>query len=300
MNLGALKTAVTSKMGRQVLKIQKHSPVILFVTGAVGFGATVVLAASATLKLEGILDEHHDYVEKIETAKTDMPDVYSEDDAKKDSVKLHVQTGVKIAKLYTPAFLIGVASLAAFTGAHVVLNRRYAGVVAAYAVLDTTFKGYQERVKEKYGEAAHLELKHDMVDHNVVDADGKITGVVKSPRSKSDVSEYARYFDASSTQWQRFPSYNAVFLRAQQNWANDLLKSRGHVWLNEVYQMLGFEHTKAGAQVGWVLDDGQNDGYIDFGVFSGHNDGVSMAFVDGSEGSIKLDFNVDGVILDKI
>ena len=110
---------------------------------------------------------------------------------------------------------------------------------------------------------------------------------------KPDNSIYARFFDETSTNWQRTQGYNQFFIQAQQNYANDLLKSRGHVFLNEVYDMLGLERSKAGAVVGWVKGNGDN--YIDFGVFQG-DEWNAMRFVTGDERSILLDFNVDGVV----
>ena len=91
-----------------------------------------------------------------------------------------------------------------------------------------------------------------------------------------------------------------MFLRKQQEWANELLKSRGHVFLNEVYDMLGIPRTKSGQIVGWVYNsnDEYSDNYIDFGVYDGG--ARSRAFVNGYEKAILLDFNVDGVIYDLI
>jgi hypothetical protein len=64
--------------------------------------------------------------------------------------------------------------------------------------------------------------------------------------------------------------------------------------------MLGIDRSKAGSVVGWVITkEGTGDNFIDFGVFDGDNP-RARDFVNGREGSILLDFNVDGVIYDKI
>lgn len=76
---------------------------------------------------------------------------------------------------------------------------------------------------------------------------------------------------------------------------NDLLQVRGHVFLNEAYDALGLERSKEGAVVGWVLDY-NGDNFIDFGIYTKEN----ARFVNGDERAVLLDFNVDGVIFDKI
>jgi hypothetical protein len=88
---------------------------------------------------------------------------------------------------------------------------------------------------------------------------------------------------------------NRLFVTCQQNYLNHVLQVRGHVFLNEAYDALGLERSTAGAVVGWVMGD-NGDNYIDFGIFEAQN----ARFVNGSERSILLDFNVDGVIYDKI
>ena len=51
------------------------------------------------------------------------------------------------------------------------------------------------------------------------------------------------------------------------------------------------------AVVGWVLGNGDN--CIDFGIWDSANE-KARDFVNGREGAILLDFNVDGVIYDLI
>jgi hypothetical protein len=64
--------------------------------------------------------------------------------------------------------------------------------------------------------------------------------------------------------------------------------------------MLGVPRSKAGSVVGWIITGNVTDAYVDFGVWNNDADHNVRDFVNGREGSILLDFNVDGVIYDKI
>ena len=89
-----------------------------------------------------------------------------------------------------------------------------------------------------------------------------------------------------------------MFLLRQQNYANDLLKSKGHLFLNEVYDMIGIPRTKAGQVVGWIYDEKNpvGDNFVDFGIIDIHKE-RNRAFMNGYEKNVLLDFNVDGNIL---
>jgi hypothetical protein len=285
---------VTRQIAHSTLLAQKNSPGVLFGVGVVGMIGTTVLACRATLKLEEVLDES---AGKISQAKNlDHPD-YSEMDRKKDLSVIKVQTGVKIVKLYTPAIIVGGISIAALTQSHNILNRRNAALTAAYAALEKGFDEYRQRVIERYGEEQDQHFRYG-TQQVEIEENGKKKVVTRV--SQNDPSIYARFFDQGSPSWSKEPEYNLIFLKCQQNYANDLLRARGHVFLNEVYDMLGIPRSKAGAVVGWLLTpDGQTDNYINFGVFDDKSE-AARDFVNGFEGAILLDFNVDGVIYDRI
>ena len=299
MNLKTVSNFVTSKAARQILTVRKHSPVLLFAAGTVGVVTAAVLACRATLKLDGVLDEFEDTMDLV--ANVNSPK-YSEDDRKQDSIKVYVKTGLRIAQLYGPSVVIGGLSIAALTGSHVILSKRYAGAAAAYALIDKGFRQYRERVVEKYGATTDRELRYGALEREIVEErkDGSLkTKIVKDvvPSNAGDI--YARCFDESCRSWNgNHPFSNQFYVQAQQNYANDMLKARGHLFLNEVYDMLGFPHTKEGAIVGWLLG-GDGDNYVDFGVFEGDRHS-GMRFVLGHTDAIWLDFNVDGIIYDKI
>ena len=288
--------AISQKLARTALLAQKSSPEVLLAAGIVGMVGSTVLACRATLKMDTVLD---DTKEKLNTAKTlEHPD-YSERDRHRDISLIYYQTGIKVVKLYTPAIVLGGLSIYALTRSHSAMAKRAAALTAAYGALEKGFDEYRGRVIEKYGEEEDRNLRYGSQQIEVEDPkSGKKKTVTRV--GKGDPSIYARFFDVSSSSWNKEPEYNLMFLQCQQNYANDKLHARGHVFLNEVYDMLGLERSKAGAVVGWILSkNGETDNYIDFGVFKGETQSA-RDFVNGFEGSILLDFNVDGVIYDKI
>jgi hypothetical protein len=300
MKLEAVKSVVTSKVGRQVLLAKKNSPAILFVGGVVGVVGATVLACKATLQLEETLEESNQLADKAKEILERDLESYSESEYKRDLVLIKIQSASKVARLYGPAFLVGSLSIAALTGSHITLTRRNAGLMAAYSALDKGFRQYRDRVREELGDEKDLEFRHGTatVEEKVEAKDGS-TKTVKHTTVPSDMpSMYARFFDETSPDWRREPEYNRFFLSCQQNWCNELLRMRGHLFLNEVYDRLGISRTKAGAVVGWVISD-EGDNFVDFGIFDGDN-WKKRQFVNGDERSILLDFNVDGVIWDLI
>lgn len=307
MDFTSIRNAVTSRMGGQILQARKHSPVILFAAGVVGISATIVMASRATLRAQSVMEKHKHAVETASALYNDpqyndlkQGEQYTSKDYKRDLAVIYTGTLVNLTKMYGPALVLGLASVAALTGSHIVLTKRYAGATAAYAAMHKGFQEYRKRVLDQYGEDKDNELRYGLVDKTIVEetAQGPVTKTIKALDNKN-VSIYARVFDkASSKSWQREHGYNQFFIQCQQNYANDLLKARGHVFLNEVYDMLGLDRTSAGQLVGWVLGD-CGDGYIDFGVFSGDRY-MGQEFVNGNERSIVLDFNVTGVVYDQI
>ncbi len=291
-----IPAAVTLKVARTALVLQKNSPSILFGVGVVGVVATAVLASKATLEVEGVLEEHDTNLERIVKAKTLKE--YSEEAARRDKILVFAKTTSSLVKLYGPTVISGIITIACLTKSHNILSDRNAGLAAAYAIVDKGFKEYRKRVEKEFGTEKDLEFLHGVEEREYIEEgkQGHKVVVEKVARREGFPSVYAKFFDEVNPSWQRNPDYNYVFIKARQQYANDMLKSRGHVFLNEVYDMLGMERTSAGAVVGWVLGNG--DDYIDFGMYDDRP--AARDFVNGREPSILLDFNVDGVVYDKI
>lgn len=283
---------ISQKLGRQVLIAQKNSPKILFVVGIAGVVTSTVLACRATLKLDNKLTDFRKDVDVLKDKEKRIgANGYTQNDHNKAIVVTYSKNSFEIVKLYAPSVVIGGISIAALTTSHVTLTRRNTALTAAYSAVQASYEAYRERVKKEIGETKELDIYHAVEKHET-EIDGKLKTIKAADPNKW--SPYARFFDETSPNWTKFPEQNRLFVQCQQNYLNDTLHARGHVFLNEAYEALGLPHSKAGAVVGWVVGNGDN--YIDFGIFDAYN----AQFVNGFERTILLDFNVDGVIWDKI
>lgn len=295
---------VTRKFNRVGFALKKHSPEILLATGIVGVVASAVMACKATTKAGAILEEAKKNIDDIHRCEEEFALAhYSKEDAKKDLAIVYAQTGLKFAKTYGPAIILGALSITSILASHDLLRKRNVALAAAYATVDNGFKEYRSRVVERFGKELDKELKYNIkakeVEEVVVGDDGKET-VVKQTVTIADVndySDYARVFDESCIGWEKDAEHNLYFLKVQQEYANQKLKAQGYLYLNDVYDMLGIPRTKAGQIVGWVYDEKNpvGDNYVDFGVYDITRERV-RAFINGYERNIILEFNVDGDI----
>lgn len=298
-----LKLKATRLISGAQYQIKKHSPEILLVAGLAGTVVGTVLACKATTKVNQIMEDKEKALKDVHTCLEDEAIDYTEEDSKKDTTIIYTQTGLRLIKLYAPAVGVTLLSFSSIIAGHKIMKKRNIALAAAYAIVDKSFKKYRENVIEKFGEGVDQELRFNLKSKEVKkkDENGKtiketLNYVDPDGNPLDHISEYARFFDAASRNFEKDPEYNMMFLRRQQDWANEVLKSRGHLFLNEVYDMLDIPRSKAGQIVGWVYDKNntRGDNYVDFGLYQGNE--ANRRFVNGLEYNILLDFNVDGPI----
>lgn len=307
MKMNELVKSATRMVHKVGFKLKKHSPEILVVTGVTGVVVSSVMACKATTKAGDILAAHNREMDKIHRASALKTPEYTAEDVKKDTFIAYAQTAVKFIKLYGPSVTLGVTSITCILGGHNMLRKRNVALAAAYTAVDKGFKEYRGRVVERFGEELDKELRYGIKAKEFVetttDSKGKEKTVTKTVNvaDPNEYSDYARVFDNGSYGWSKDAESNLIFLKQQQNWANEVLQSKGHLFLNEVYDMLNIPRTKAGQVVGWIYDKEHptGDNFVDFGIYN-LNIEKARDFVNGYERSIVLDFNVDGPILDLI
>lgn len=303
-NKTEIMKSVNGVASKTVMKLKKHSPEILVMAGIAGTVVSAVLACKATTKVAEILDETKGTLDTIhegmETGAINGQE-YTTEDGKKDTVVVYAQTGMKLAKLYAPAIILGTLSITSILASNNILRKRNVALGAAYAAIDKSFKEYRGRVIERFGEQVDTELKYGIkakkFEEIEVDPETgkekkvKKTVMVADPNLQSD---YAVYFDSKSRNYETNPDYNRMFLKAQQAFANDKLQTRGHLFLNEVLDDLDLPRTPAGQIVGWTKDG--PDGYVNFRIVE-----VERETEDGRhEPALLLDFNVEGNIWEKM
>lgn len=302
MNLSVVKNVFLNRFPNQLHFLLSHKSEIMTGIGIISGVATTAVACRATLKMVDVVDVVKANLTGIQLAKNhaeefDDPDSYTEEDARSDTIKVYAQAVGKAGRLYGPVVLLGAVSIGCIIGGHNVLRKENAALAAAFTGVTEAFRRYRDRIESTYGKDKETEfyLGAEKVAIETTGENGKTKKESILVVNPNDVSQYARFFDEQNPQFSKDPAKNLMFLRSQQNWANEKLKDRGHLFLNEVYDMLGLPRSQAGQYVGWV--EGHGDDFVDFGLYLGVHQATND-FVNGFRERVLLDFNVDGAIDD--
>lgn len=283
-----------------LLKLQKYIPEICMGVGAACVILGSVESCKATLNVEDILDDARKTLDEVhKIAEEEHKD---EKEVRKAVAKTYLHTGWRLAKNYSKGISLTMLGLASCFYGFGTLNGRYVGSVAAYNGLKETYDRLNRGVIDKYGKDARDEILYGVtreeVEYEEVDDEGntKVRKAKKARVMPEGYSGNAVIFDSSNPNWTKNANYNLMFLRGVENYINDLLNSRGHVFLNDVFDALGMRRTPDGAIKGWVK--GYGDGYISFGIDweDGEKHPSVRRFLNGLEPSVWLDFNIDGLI----
>ena len=286
------------------MRLSKRSPEILLVSGIAAMaGGAVLVGVTTWKKLPARMLE-------CEEALFDISNGYGEEAPVREKAIVMAKAGLGIAKDYIPAAVLVGGGAVMIVSSHNKLRARIGAISAAYATLESAYSNYRSRVIEDYGEDVdrkfRLNIRDEEFSRTVVGKNGKSKEEVKVMEGVhadgSEYSMYARYFDPfNSNMVMRDQEKNFDFLRIQQSIANEKLDRKGYLFLNEVYDALGFDEVPEGQLVGWIKGMGDGNG-VDFGLYEARNDDM-RDFVNNNwdnPNCFVLDFNVDGVMWDLI
>lgn len=213
--------------------VKRNSATILTCAGGAGVVATSVMAVKATPKAMKLLEE----------AKKEK----GEELTKMETVKV-------VGPTYIPTIITGAATLACIFGANILNKRQQAALMSAYALLDTKYKEYKDKVKELYGEETHNEI----INAIAVEKADKVNVHAECLCANCDLSleendgEPKLFYDEHSNRY--FETTIEQVIQAEYH-ANRNFTLRGYVYLNEFYEFLGLELTEYGDVMGWAIND---------------------------------------------
>lgn len=278
--------------------VVKHAPTILTGAGTVGLVGTAVLASRATLTYKELIADEVMVI-------TDGPNLmkrnehYTEEEFRKDRIVCYSRIVTKTVKHYAPTIALGVASVAAFWWSHSIQSKRIAGLAAAYTALDASYRKYKKSVASVIGEESMKKVEEKILD-DVVFTDEPFEYDEMAESVIPEYSPYARIIDENASVWDPSDDITELNIHAQLNYMNDILRTRGYLFLSDVYDALGIPRTPASQVVGWLWKKGEGDHYVSFGDIEGHR----IQFWDDSRrrtvANYLLDFNVDGEIVNEI
>lgn len=289
---------LTRAIGAAKLALKAKAPTIMVAGGVVAMGAGTVIACKQTLKVEEVFANNLPSLEKVEQGESLELSSYGQKEAQQDRIKIYTRTGLELGKVYAIPVVLWGGGAALVFGGHRMMMKRNATLAIAYTGLAKAFSKYRERVIAEQGSEADQRYAHGHVRKTVVDP---VTGEKAeiTTRDWDDSSDpYNRIFEQGATDaWEPDLSINRMFITQQQKFAQELLNRRGHLWLSEVYQALGFPESDVSRVVGWKVrrnPDGSKDiPFVDFGLNKPHPDDWKF----GKEKAIYLDFNCQGLIV---
>lgn len=295
---------------------RKHSPELL-IAGAIvsGIGA-IATAIIATVKLNKVVEPCNKNIEEIKMSLSEHQKENNVPAIKEDKKLLALaygRTALKIAALYAPSALLFATSVACNLGSHKIMKGRNLALAAACTTLDSSYKAYRERVKEKLGEEAEEKIYQGTTKKKITVKDPETgkeeTKTIKGTSLENHGNAWDIMFDESSRCWEPNALRNFEFLTIQQRTANYTLKNKGYLKLSEVYDLLGITcevvgKTKylAAQSQGWLYkpDDPTRDSFVDFGICEPKTDIPTKKTnlqLTTNEPSFWLSMNVDGDIL---
>lgn len=295
---------------KAVSKIIEKSPEVLIGLGVGSFIGSTVVACKATLNASHVLERHEDRLKTIDDARELSKNElnYSKKEEVRDRFMSNALMVKEFAQLYGPSVILGTAGLVCIVKSRNIMKDRNLALISAYNLVSKGFELYRSRVREELGDDMDHHFKYGTAlgekVETIVGEDGKkikvktVEQVLDGDPKKIEDAGYERVFDVRCSSWCNNDDYNLMFIKSKQDWFNLLLSRDGTVFLNDVYQELGFPKTKAGQMVGWS-NKGNNlsrDGAIIFKIEKIRSDhygpNEASAFI--------IDFNVDGVIYDQL
>lgn len=300
---------LTEKLGPLSAALVKKSPAIFTGSGVALLVGANVMTGWATVKAKAIAEEP---LEKTIVVYAD-DEKFEHERSDAEMKRVAIAKFAKMAGYFAPSVIMTGVGIGFVVHGHSLQETRIAGAMAAYSTLSTAFSNYRSNVIEDRGEEADArymygdrKAKADIYEEP--EEEGKKPKKHKETvvlRERMPGSPYAVIFDDVSPDWVNNRNQNLFFLQCQETTANNMLRRRGYLFLNELLELLGLPYNPAGQFVGWIDEayEGSVHGIVELGINYAYLEAeLERAQLEerNPEPSIWLDPNVDGEIWDKI
>lgn len=229
--------------GRNVL--QTVSPMLLSSISAIGVITTSVLAVRATPKALELI--------KVDSRQKHDGDPYAY--TKAEAVK-------SAWKCYIPSVIVGASTIVCIFGASILNKRQQVSISSAYALLNSSYQEYKDKLKELYGDEAHQKIVDSIVKEKCNDVYLQSVGICSCSSldfEDHNPNENRMFYDTFSKRY--FESTVNRVIQAEYHLNRNFTLS-GHLSVNDFYDFLGLENIDSGDEIGWSCSDGLY--WIDF------------------------------------
>lgn len=202
-------------LDKTVLFVKRNTSTILSCVGVVGVVATAVMAVKATPKA----------LSRLEKAKEEKGE---------DLTK--VETIMVAGPVYIPTVVVSASTIGCILGANILSRRQQAALTSAYALLNSSYIEYRNKVAELFGEEANDEIRAEIAKDKYAGTDVTVS------------EGNTLFYDAFSKQY-----FESTLFKVQQAeyYLNRDLTMRDYAYLNEFYEHLGIDGIESGWTLGW-------------------------------------------------
>lgn len=281
--------------------LEKAAPGLMIALGIGGVAVGAYKAAQAAPEAKEAIHEFKIMRESVEDSDVN-PEV------KREMIISGYKTlGNGLLRAYAKPALLVSGGTALILGGHGIISKKLATTTASLISTDKLFQDYRHNVIEDQGEEADFRYRTGVKKVNVETVEQDIRGRKRKVMKEYDVVDevltnpFMKFYDESNPNFSKNPTDNLYNLRKWEQWFNDRLRAEGYLFLNDVLYDMGFNRCAEGSVYGWVYDPNNPDAHnsVDLGIRDIRRKTIQNA-INGYEPVILLNFNVDGVIIDKL
>lgn len=251
MNIGNAIAKVgnkfVGKLGKTGIILKAKSPEILIGAGIVLVLGGTYMACRATSKAKDVIEKRNDDILTIKFEENTDIDIVNNTnepvdkeavirsirkEAKSDIFVAHVRCGWELTKLYAPAIAIEAAGICCFLGAHGIMQKRNAALMAAYEATDKAYRRLKEQQDQKLlTDGTECKEGEKLVEQKIDEQ--------KDCPFNSDLGPWAFVFDEDCNVWKPSDSTLLMEAKAVERSLTNRLNAGRTIFLNDIRTAFG-------------------------------------------------------------